>query len=108
MVKQVLRTGQHEEIEPLLIKIKKIVKKHLKSDKYKIYLYGSWANGTALNVSDIDIAVDAGKKLESTVIIKIKDDIENLPTLRSIDFIDLLNVSDVLKAEVLEKGIYLK
>jgi len=47
--------------------------------------------------SDIDIAVDVDEKLEQDLLIAIKEELENLPTLRKIEFVDLNNVSENLK-----------
>lgn len=59
-------------------------------------LFGSWAKGTENERSDIDIAVVGVKDIE-----KLREDIENIPTLRSFD---IVNIEDC-KNELLLKEI---
>lgn len=59
-------------------------------------LFGSWAKGTENQHSDIDIAVVGVKDIE-----KLREDIENIPTLRSFDIVDI----ETCKNELLIKEI---
>ncbi len=67
-------------------------------------LFGSWAQGRALRVSDLDIAVDAGKPVEPAVMGRITDALDELPTLRSIDVVDLQTVDPEFRQAVLQQG----
>ncbi len=75
----------------ILRAIKEIVRKYL--PKAKIYLYGSRAKGTHSRVSDYDIAIDNGEKIDVAILQKIIFELEDLPTLRTFDVIDLNNIS---------------
>ena len=59
----------------------------------KVYLYGSRARGDFQAGSDIDLAIDAGKKINHELLLKMYGDIEetNLPTL--FDVVDIYSIS---------------
>ena len=66
----------------------KIIRRHLPQE-YQIMLFGSWARGDALATSDIDVGILGKKKVPRSVMAKIVAEVENLPTLRSVDVVDL-------------------
>ncbi|MEK7123641.1 MAG: nucleotidyltransferase domain-containing protein [Patescibacteria group bacterium] len=65
----------------------KIIRKYL-SDDYRIFLFGSWARGDASETSDIDIGILGKEKVVWSIMVKILEDVDNIPTLRKIDVID--------------------
>lgn len=67
--------------------VNKILRQHLGS-VYKLYLFGSRALNRHTENSDFDLLVDAGKKIEFGVFAKIRYEIEELPTLYSVDLTD--------------------
>ncbi len=71
----------------------------------KVILYGSRARKDAREGSDIDIALDMGKKLDDLVLSKIIGDLEesNLPICY--DIIDFQAVSEYMQKEILKDGI---
>ncbi|MBR4981235.1 MAG: nucleotidyltransferase domain-containing protein [Lachnospiraceae bacterium] len=63
-------------------------------------LFGSWAKGTENRHSDIDIAVVGVKDIE-----KLREDIENIPTLRSFDIVDIKTCkNELLIKEIKQYG----
>jgi uncharacterized protein len=78
-----------------------IVKKDL-SDDYKVFLFGSWAKGNALETSDIDIGILGKKKVKWSLMARILEKIESIPTLRSIDVVDLNSVDKNFKNNVMK------
>ncbi len=72
--------------------------------EYKPVLFGSFARGDALNTSDIDIGIIGKEKVRWDIMVKIKQEIENIPTLRSIDIVDLNTVSDKFKNKALAEA----
>jgi len=99
-----MKKVKNYEIYNLVKQIVRIIRKYIPDKNYKIYLYGSWMKGNALPNSDIDIAIYGQTEVDALIMIKIKDEIENLPTLRSIDLIDLNLVSENFKVSILQKG----
>lgn len=64
----------------------------------EVILFGSWAKGTANERSDIDIAVRGVKDME-----KLREDIEDIPTLRSFDIVDIENCKNELLLKEIEQ-----
>ena len=79
----------------------KILKKHLPRG-YKFLIFGSWSRGGALPTSDIDIGILGKKKVPHDTMMIIREEAENIPTLRSIDIVDLNAVEEGFKNSVLE------
>lgn len=64
----------------------------------EVILFGSRAKGTALERSDIDIAVKGVKDIES-----LREELEEIPTLYAIDLVGLEECSNKLLLEDIEK-----
>lgn len=65
-----------------------------------MYLFGSRAKGNAYDRSDIDIAVLGIKNYW-----KLKDELDEIPTLKTIDMIDFDNCANgILKKRIIEDG----
>lgn len=77
--------------------IDEIVEKCKKYEVEKVVLYGSWAKGTALERSDIDIAVYGVEKF-----CDLQDEIENIPTLYKIDMVCVDECQNKLLLEDIE------
>ena len=60
----------------------------------KVILYGSRAKGTARERSDIDIAVSGIQDFY-----RLSEDIENIPTLYTVDLVDLDTCTNILLME---------
>jgi predicted nucleotidyltransferase len=67
-----------------------------------IYLYGSRARGTNRDNSDIDLAIDAGKKIDTLQIGEAKSILEGLFIPYTIDLVDMRSVSEKFRS-VIEK-----
>ncbi len=91
--------------EEILKKVVEIVSKHL--PQCRIYLFGSRAKGTARENSDFDIAVDCGSKVPFSVMARIEEELEELPTLKSFDLVDLSLVSEDFRKTVKRTGVIL-
>ena len=64
----------------------------------EVILFGSWAKGTANERSDIDIAVRGVKDIE-----KLREDIEDIPTLRSFDIVEIEKCKNELLLKEIEQ-----
>jgi predicted nucleotidyltransferase len=74
----------------------------------KIYLFGSYARGTAKQGSDIDIAIDVGKRLNLHEHQFLFNLLDALPTPQKIDLVDMYKISDDMRESILQKGIIWK
>ena len=78
------------KLESLIKEVIKIIQKYI--DKpFKIYLFGSLARGDATEFSDIDLAIQTIESINHRTLRKIRNEIDNLRTLRKIDLKILLN-----------------
>ena len=69
------------KVEEVISRVAELCRQH---DAQKVILYGSRAKGTALERSDIDIAVSGVKDFDT-----LSDEVEDLPTLYSVDLLNL-------------------
>ncbi len=101
-----MKSGQvkvNEKVESIVLKIQSIVADQVEGD-YKLFLFGSRANGKSMERSDIDIAIMTNKKMDASILAKMREEIENISTLLTIDFVDLSRVDDDFRNHVLETG----
>ena len=71
----------------------------------KIYLFGSYAQGTAKQGSDIDIAVNVGKRLDLHEWQFLWNLLDALPTVQKIDLVDMHRIPEEMRAAILKEGI---
>ncbi len=91
-------------IESIINEITQIIRKYLLKKDYKIYLFGSWARGDALQTSDIDVGILGKEKVDFEIMSKILSEKEAIQTLRSIDLVDLNTKSEDFKNKALKEG----
>ncbi len=80
-----------------------IIHKHLPG--CAVYLFGSRARNTHRQGADIDLAVDAGKKVDLNTILNIKADIEETTIPLFVDVVDIHAISNDFKEEILKDKI---
>ena len=78
-----------------------IIRRHLPSGDYKVFLFGSWAKGSAEATSDIDIGILGAHPIDDLLLLRLKDEIRGVPTLRRIDVVDLHQTDESFRNEVL-------
>ena len=71
----------------------------------KVYLFGSRARGDHTERSDVDLALDAGRKLTRDEVATARSVIEGLPMLQTVDVVDLNSVSSPFREEILKEVI---
>ncbi len=81
---------QPEELKEQIINI---VTKWLKLPHYRIFYFGSRVNGKADERSDLDIGIEAAQPVPLQIMSEIKSDLDELPILQKIDFVDFQMVS---------------
>jgi uncharacterized protein len=74
----------------------------------KIYLFGSRARGDYKVNSDIDIAIDIGRKITSLEIAEAQNIIEALNIPQTVDLVDLQAVPGEMKNVILKEAIVWK
>lgn len=71
-----------------------IIFKYIQKDNCIIFLFGSLAQNEVYPSSDIDIGLVTEEPLENSILVKIKQELEQVKTLRDIDIIDFLSIQD--------------
>lgn len=74
----------------------------------KIYLFGSRARGTNDEWSDIDLALDAGKKLPLTAVDEVGSVLAETNLPYKIDVVDFYRMSELMQEKVKTEGILWK
>jgi len=93
-----------EHYDPVVLKreILAIISRHLDIKKYRVFVFGSRVNGGGNERSDIDIGIEGEMSIPNSALGNIKEDVENLDTLYTIDVVDFAAVSDRFKAVALK------
>ncbi len=68
------------EIEEILDRIQMLCRRY---QVEHLYLFGSYATGTATATSDIDIIIKGGCQID-----RLRDEIDRIPTLKKIDIFE--------------------
>jgi predicted nucleotidyltransferase len=74
----------------------------------KIYLFGSQATNTAARGSDIDIALDAGKRMDLVEVGEVRDILNETRIPQKIDVVDFHQVPETMRYLILKEGILWK
>lgn len=74
----------------------------------KIYLFGSRARGTHSPRSDIDIAIDANRKLSTVEIGELKSVLSETNIIYKIDVVDINSIPEDLRKTILQEGVLWK
>jgi predicted nucleotidyltransferase len=69
---------------------------------YRIVLFGSRAAGTAGPRADFDLGVEGPVPLPLDTFCRVRDALEELPTLYSIDWVDLQRVTPQFRQEAMQ------
>lgn len=88
--------------------IKEETENLLSNQKYKLFIFGSQANRAFLSNSDIDIGVDTGRPIESQIISRLWNKLDDLPTLYTFDIVDFQTVEERFKKVALKNIEILK
>ncbi|MBX6353055.1 MAG: nucleotidyltransferase domain-containing protein [Thermoflavifilum sp.] len=94
-----------ERRRAMMPEIARLVRSVLDHRPCRIILFGSVARGEAQHISDIDIALDAGERLDGYTMFQIRDALEESLIPYRIDVLDLAAVSPEMRAHVLKEGI---
>jgi predicted nucleotidyltransferase len=94
---------EHYPIEKLKSEILMIVGKYLDLNEYKLFFFGSRVNDNGNERSDIDVGIHGPCEVPYEIMFKIKEELDELPILYKIDFVDFSKVSDDFKKIALSK-----
>ena len=71
-----------------------VVRRHVPDPAYRIFLFGSRAEGTAHERSDIDIGIEGPGPVPPETLSLIEEELEEAPTLYTIEIVDFARVAE--------------
>ena len=89
------------EKEEIVKELLGVIHRYLPRGEFKVVLFGSWAKDTAEPTSDIDIGILGPKAVDGLLLLRLKEEIKGIPTLRRIDVVDLNEADEGFRKEVL-------
>ena len=87
-----------------LDEVRSIVLAGLKGRRARVYLFGSWAAGTAVRSSDIDVGILPEDPIPPVVLSGIREALEESGTLYPVDLIDLSETPETFRERVMREG----
>lgn len=91
-----------------LLELKKTIKEFLKDKKIRIFLFGSRARRDNYIFSDVDIGILTEEKIDKGKISLLREKLENSNIPYKVDLVDLKEVSDDFRKEILKGAILWK
>ncbi len=90
------------DIQSIVLKIAGIVKKEVDM-KYRLFIFGSRVEDAPHPKADIDIGILANQPIDPIKLANIREEIERIPTLLKIDFVDFSSVSREFRQVAMKK-----
>ena len=100
------RPGASDEAQALLEEVAQVVHARLPPG-HRAVLFGSRATGAARLRSDWDIGIIGPAPVDGAIVERIREALENLPTLSMFDVVDLASVPDRFRERALREGVAL-
>jgi len=86
-------------------RIRQLVLSELADEDAKIYLFGSWARGTARHGSDVDVAVEFAGASNGQKISELREQLEESTIPYRVDIVDMSRAAESLREEIRKDGI---
>jgi predicted nucleotidyltransferase len=90
---------------PDLEEVRNIIRRGLRGYQTQLYLFGSWATGTAGRASDIDVAALSPQPIPRDLLAGIRQDLEESRVIYPVDLVDLSECSESFRERVLGEAI---
>ena len=84
---------EHYPIDELRERIVTILSRYLDLRDYRTFFFGSRVAGKGDERSDIDIGIEGIRPIPFHIMHRIRDDIEELPTMYTVEIVDFRRVS---------------
>lgn len=101
------KQNEHDSRKIILEQVQRIVLQELSGIPARIYWFGSWARGNPKRSSDIDIAIEFAPEASETrsVLIKLRNALEESSVPYNIDVLDLNSAEEAIVDKVMKEGI---
>ncbi len=100
-----IRSSTASAPEPVLERIREIVRRALGSRRAEVYLFGSWAQGTQRPTSDIDLAIEAAEPLPPVILATLREALEESTVPHRVDVVNLAETDLAFRERVRREGI---
>ncbi|GGJ90364.1 hypothetical protein GCM10007063_11200 [Lentibacillus kapialis] len=100
--------SENKTREQTLTTLKHIVLQSLQDVPVNVYLFGSWARCEEKRTSDIDIALQSNEEIPVTMVVDLRERIEESTLPYHVDVVNLENASHELVKKVEEEGVLWK
>jgi predicted nucleotidyltransferase len=91
------------EVLSVARQVSAIARRTIGDPAYRAVLFGSWASGTARQRSDIDIGIEGPSGVDPAAMQRIREACDALPTLYTIELVDLARVPPEFRKHVLSQ-----
>jgi uncharacterized protein len=81
----------------------RLVRRHIPDPSYRVFLFGSRTRGSARANSDIDLGVEGPAPIPYGTLVAIREDLENAPTLYTVDVVDFRRVPEKFRQVARER-----
>lgn len=88
---------EHKIEDELKKEILRIIGKYLNLRNYRVFFFGSRVSGKGGERSDVDVGIEGNEPVPDTALAGIREEIEELRTLYSIDIVDFDRADDDFK-----------
>ena len=85
----------------LRVGIRGAVGKYLDLTRYRVFLFGSEATGTAAPGSDVDVGIWGPEPIAGAILARIQEELESLRTLRLFDVVDFARADETFRSVAL-------
>jgi len=75
-----------------------IIRRSIPSGPLQIRLFGSRASGTFTSVSDFDVALDMGRRINGAILERIRGDLEDSDIPYRVDIVDLASTTPAFRS----------
>jgi predicted nucleotidyltransferase len=82
-----------------------IIRRYLPSGQLQIRLFGSRAAGTFTPVSDFDVALDMGNRIDGAILERIRGDLEDSDIPYRVDIVDLASTTPAFRSVAMADAI---
>ena|SRR5436309_2035525 len=93
---------EHYPVEKLRAEISEILERYLDIGEYRLFFFGSRTVGTGTEHSDIDIGIEGASPVPLHIMCRIRDGLESLPTIYTVEIVDFKRLSDQFRAVALQ------
>ncbi len=84
---------EHRALEEIEKEILGVIGKHIDLNQYKVFFFGGRVTGHGNDRSDIDLGIEGDKPIPAKLMNNLREEMENLPILYTIDIVDFAKVS---------------